>query len=210
MKSSTPKITILFFIIITLFHPSVFGGLEQERQRMGGSLKAKNHELPYIPRYCWCKVAESGAYNKEYNKWTSYFEQYGKVGEGWGHIHHYCSGLLMLNRYQRRTGDPKYLLGVAEKQFNYMITHSSKNFILMPEIYKNMGLTQKLMGNKDQAIQYLLTSIKLKRDYEPAYLELITILKSTNPQLALQIVEQGLKYSPDSEALKQMAQTLKK
>lgn len=168
--------------------------------------KAFNYELPLLPPYCKCRVGKhllnADQLRQERGKWDRIFKSKGVRGEGWIHVHHYCAGLLMLSRLQRGVGERSALLAEAESQFNYMIKNTNKEFILMPEIYLKMGMTQIELKQPIKAIECFKRAISLKKDYVPAYIQLIDLfMRSQNINEAISTAKTGLEYSPDSEQL---------
>ena len=137
------RLTIFIGIVILLFPAAGMAGAEQMLKDLGGSKAAEDHELPYLPAYCKCKAAVSGdRYRKKgcMEKWNRFFGKY-PHGGNWIHLHHYCNGLLMLNRLSRGVGKRTALLKTAEAEFNYVITQSNPKFILVPEFHLKLGIT---------------------------------------------------------------------
>jgi tetratricopeptide (TPR) repeat protein len=198
------RLTIFIGIVILFLPAAGMAGTEQLLKDLGGPQHAEAYELPYLPPYCKCKGAvniDPQTKEKLRKKWDSFFRKY-PYGENWIHLHHYCQGLLMLNRFYRGAGNPSALLKEAEAQFDYMIEHSNPKFILVPEYHLKMGITQKLMGKDGKAIEHFMKAIELKKDYVPAYMQLIDCYKDHDPENAIKTAEMGLKHSPNSEILK--------
>jgi tetratricopeptide (TPR) repeat protein len=140
-------------------------------------------------------------YKNDKKKWEAIFQ---KNGNSILHFHHYCEGLLMLSRLERGVGEPNGLLGNAEAQFKYMLTHLNPNHFMLPEVHTKMGITQKLMGRNNIAMNHFSKAVELNKRYIPAYIELINMYKMIgDSNSAVSIVRTGLKYSPDSKILKQ-------
>ncbi|MDL1968656.1 MAG: hypothetical protein LWW97_08955 [Deltaproteobacteria bacterium] len=179
-------------------------GGKEEFEALGGKKLAYDYELRYLPPYCRCRAAlNADKYKHERKKWDPIFARQGEKGKDWMHLHHYCYGLIMLNRHSRGVGKPSALLREAEAQINYVITHSNPKFILMPELHLKMGITQKLMGKDSKALQHFIQAIKLKKNYVPAYLHIISYYKEHHDlKNAIKTAKRGLKYSPKSNMLK--------
>jgi len=191
--------------IFILFCPPVsMAGLKEAIEDLGGVKRASDYELRFLPPYCRCRVAlNEDRYKNDVKKWRAIFYSKGERGKDWIHLHHYCAGLLMLSRLQRGLGKRTALLLQAENEINYVIEHSSPKFILMPEIHLKMGITQKLMGNDVKAMQHFTKAIQLKKNYVPAYAHIIDFFKEhQNYKKAIETAKRGLKYSPNSKALK--------
>lgn len=196
------RLVLTISIFILFCHADSLADVEQFLKDLGGPRRGHEYELSFLPPYC-CKISSNRARFNEWKKWVRKFESKGARGRDHVHVHHYCEGLLALNRIFRGVGKRSALLGVAESQFNYMISKCSPKFILMPEIYLKMGITQKLMGKDGEAFKHFLQATKLKRDYVSAYIHIIDFFKEhQNYKKAIETARRGLKYSPNSKLLK--------
>lgn len=199
------RLIVYLTAIIFLSPVPAMPDLKTYRESLGGSdpYVPFDYELPLLPSYCTCKLrSDDPRWRRKCYKWQDKFRAYGARGRDVVHIHHYCSGLLMLRRVQRGVGERSALLKKAERQFNYMITHSSPKFILMPEIYSKMGMTQIMLEQSIKAMEYFKRAISLKNNYVPAYLQLIDLyVRSQNINGAISTAKMGLKYSPNSKQL---------
>ncbi|MBW1793691.1 MAG: hypothetical protein JRJ38_04580 [Deltaproteobacteria bacterium] len=195
---------ILITILFLSCSPVCFADHEQYLKDNAGPDRAYERELPLLPAYCRCKAAiDRNRYKHEGKKWGRVFKSKGKRGKEWMHVHHYCFGLIALSRAQRGLGKRAHLLSRAEQEFNYMFRHSSPKFILMPEIHLKMGITQKLMGRDAKAVEHFIKATQLKRNYVAAYVHIIDFFKEhQNYKKAIETAKRGLKYSPNSKALK--------
>lgn len=189
---------IIFISILILFLPAVsMADMEQQVKHLGGPQFAEDHELPYLPAYCWCRS------KNESKKWKRIWQKLGDRGSDKIHLRHYCVGLLMLSRFNRGLGTKSVLLRTAEAEFNYVLSHSSPKFILVPEYHLKMGITQKLMGRDSKSLQHFMQATKLKKNYVPAYLHIINYYKEHHDfKNAIKTAKKGLKYSPNSKILK--------
>ena len=160
---------LIVFLMATIFLSPVpaMPDLKTYHESLGGSdpYVPFDYELPLLPFYCTCKLrSDDPRWRRKCYKWQDKFRAYGARGRDVVHIHHYCSGLLMLSRVQRGVGERSALLKKAEDQFRYMIRHSSPNFILMPEIYFKMGKTQEMLGQPIKAMEYFKRAKRLKKN----------------------------------------------
>jgi len=199
------RLSIFIGIVILLFPTAGMAGVEQRLNDLGGPVHAEVYELQHLPPYCKCKGAvniDPHTKKKMMKKWSRFFLKY-PHGENWIHLHHYCYGLIMLNRYYRGVGKRSALLREAEGQFNYVITQSNPKFILVPEFHLKMGVTQKLMGRDSKSLQHFMQATKLKKNYVSAYLHIINYYKEHHDfKNAIKTAKKGLKYSPNSKILK--------
>lgn len=195
------SILIVIVGIAVIFCPVVARTGEKEAfEALGGNFRAYDHELPYLPPYCrYCAAINKYRYKHEKEKWQRVLKSKGKPM----HLHHYCFGLIMLNRLSRGVGKRSALLKRAESQFDYVIRHSRPDFVLLPEVYLKMGVTQQLIGKDAEALKYFIKATKLKKNYVPAYIRIIDYYKGYgDAKNAIRVARLGLKYSPNSSALK--------
>ncbi len=195
----------IFIGIAILFFPAVgMADVEQYLKDNAGPDQASDHELSYLPGYCrYCAAVNRDRYKNERKKWERVWKRLGDRGRDKVHLHHYCFGLIALNRLQRGLGKRAHLLSKAEAEFNYVIIQSNPKFILVPEFHLKMGITQKLMGRDSKSLQHFMQATKLKKNYVPAYLHIINYYKEHHDfKNAIKTAKKGLKYSPNSKILK--------
>jgi tetratricopeptide (TPR) repeat protein len=156
-------------------------------------------EMARLPEYC--------PYTWAYHKGPPETQQvwYGRLGQVFAHMHHYCWGLLKAQRaerpgMERQTREALYTNAIQE--VNYVLERAPENFVLRPELLYRAG--QFAVGRDDpaQAIEFFEASIRSKADYWPAYLELSNVqLKIFRRQQAIEVLEAGLKVMPDDPRL---------
>lgn len=150
-------------------------------------------EMANLPQYCADRYK-----GRNSDQWEQ------TLGRDFGHTHHYCNALNFLNRYYRaRTlQDKKYNLNNAMTNLNYMVTHASPSYSLMPEIYASRGLTFSLMNSPGQAIEDLIKAIKLDPRQSNAFNTLANIYIGIKQRdKALEVVTEGLRHNPDAKNL---------
>ena len=161
-------------------------------------------DFSMLPKYCYARMRGTEA---ESAIWENRFGRKSYI-----HLHHYCSGLDYLNK-ANLTVDKKARtinLTKAIKQFNYIGQHAPTTFSLMPENYYNLGKAKKLMKDISGALESFQRSIKLNKKYTRAYAAISDIyVDSGNKVEALKIIQQGLKVTPKSKALKRRLNELK-
>lgn len=166
-------------------------------------------EMNLLPRYCRDTqvFAEGDARTNPKGKyWISL------MGNTFGAMHHYCWGLINMNR-SRRAGVPeserKQQWDSARGDFLYVIKHSTPDFILLPEIYTRVGEVELLRKNPGAANEAFAKARVLKPDYWPAYSHWAEFLMSIGRRHeALKIVASGLAYSPDAKVLREQFRLL--
>jgi tetratricopeptide (TPR) repeat protein len=160
-------------------------------------------EIAMLPAYCDAKVGRQMP--DAVNYWR---DQMGH--ENWIHMHHYCAGLIELNRYYRSsTGRKKANLGSAVNEFSGMLKGWSPEFYLRPEAHLNRGRALKFMGNLGQALGDFLKALELNPRLAPATLELADLYKKTGKNNeALAVLKKGLEHSPSTKSLRRRYQEL--
>ena len=163
-------------------------------------------ETAMLPPYCAPRMADdySSATAKE---WIDRFTM-----ENYVHMHHYCLGLMELNRAygkgrSRGAGD----LASSIQNIDYVIKGTAPDFFLQPEFHLNKGKALAFMGRSELAALEFQQAIQLKPDYAAPYAALSDYYRDKGAkQKARETVEQGLEKIPDSKALKRRQVELSK
>ena len=163
-------------------------------------------EAAMLPPYCAPRMADdySSASAKE---WIDRFTM-----ENYVHMHHYCIGLMELNRAygkgrSRGAGD----VASSIQNIDYVIKGTAPDFILQPEFHLNKGKALAFMGRSELAALEYQQAIQLKPDYAAPYAALSDFYRDKGAkQKARETVEQGLEKIPDSKALKRRQVELSK
>ena len=122
-------------------------------------------------------------------------------------LQHYCDGLKAMVRVDRNLTESKYWLGVAVKTFQHQVQdweHRGLSCALRPELYTKLGesLLRQNKASASLAVMNFNKTLELKKDYLPAYYALSdAYLNLGKKKEALGVVEEGLKYMPDSKGL---------
>ena len=163
-------------------------------------------EVAMLPAYCAPRMADdySSASAKE---WIDRFTM-----ENYVHMHHYCIGLMELNRAygkgrSRGAGD----VASSIQNIDYVIKGTAPDFVLQPEFHLTKGKALAFMGRSELAALEFQQAIQLKPDYGAAYAALSDFYAEKGAkQKARETVEQGLEKIPDSKALKRRKAELSK
>lgn len=160
-------------------------------------------EMAMLPPYCDAKMGSRNPESASY--WRN---QMGH--DNWLHIHHYCGGLLELNRYYRSsTGLKTPNLRNAVNQFNGMLNAFTPDFYLRPEVHLNRGRVLKFMGKEGEAIHDFQKALELDARLAPARIELANLyVKSGKKEQALDVLKKGLELSPSTKNLRRRYQEL--
>lgn len=166
----------------------------------GGAQAADNttqQEIAMLPAYCDAKIGRQNPVDVE--RWRAQMNH-----ENWIHMHHYCSGLIELNRYYRAArGKQQPNLGNAVNEFTGMINGWRPGFYLIPEAYLNRGRAYRLMRHDGRALADFIKALELDPGLTQASVELSDVYKAAGKkQEALDVLKRALERKPDSKVLK--------
>lgn len=126
-------------------------------------------------------------------------------GEAFWHFHHYCYAMLWLLRADSHTNsavERRGFLAGALDDLDYVLKYLPPDYFLMPEMLTMRGRILFRQGNVTTATVEFKKAIEQKRDYWRAYYELARCHEALGSRsAALDVVREGLTYSPDSKAL---------
>jgi tetratricopeptide (TPR) repeat protein len=171
-------------------------------------------EVATLPRYCMYTQAfrervQGGADTTQIAYWSSIMGP-----EVFNAMHHYCWGLMKLNRALYLARDEtarKFYFGAAIPEFDYVLERSPESFVLRPEILTKKGQALILSGRVGPGVSELERAIALKPDYWPPYVQLSNYYKRTGDMgKARSSLEQALVHSPDVRTLKELLADLDK
>lgn len=157
-------------------------------------------EVASLPDYCQVKL-RSNPSGSEYKTWESI------LGHDFVHVHHFCQGLNLVNRYYRSSidYDRKFYLRNSLTEFGYLITHAAPSFSLMPEAYMNRGGAQFKLGNSSEAMADIQKAIGLNPRLPKAYTLLAEFFMGMKRQdKALGTITEGLRNVPGSKMLQRL------
>ena len=160
-----------------------------------------------LPKHCQAKFVEMARLRKlegmtlDHRRYDTSIEKV--IGHPWGHMHHYCPGLVELIRLKdyklaglsksQRAKKLEYVLGEFRYQLNKS-QWSKRNRWFQAEVLKNMGHVYRLMNNNQRARTHYEDAINADPSYLPSYWELAQLYEGTgHPDLAMSILESGLK-----------------
>lgn len=189
----------LFILAFTLqFQSFTANALEQ--------FAVTESELALMPAYCQAKQG------KDRNNRTINDHFRGIYGDqNWLNQHHYCDALKFIIRANRSLGNKaelRYNLEQAQHGIEHMLaSEQTPDWILRPEAHVNLGKISLRMirlgkGSEGKAVQNFQQAILIQPNYEPAYSALSDFFADKGlKQKALDVIEEGLKHSPDSKSL---------
>lgn len=122
------------------------------------------------------------------------------------HMHHYCDGLRFLDRAYASMGDKenmKYNLNRSVGNFDYVLSHTEENYAMRGEVHVNKARALKLMGKRAEAVAEFHKALRYELDSPVVYQALADHYQETgDKKMALEMVTEGLKRTPDSKGLK--------
>ena len=163
-------------------------------------------EVARLPRYCIYtqdfRAKVPGGNNQQH---IDYW--YSTMGQTFHAMHHYCWGLMKVNRalYLSRDANTRnfYLID-SVNEFNYVLNHAPDDFVLLPEILTKKGQSLILAGRGALGVVELERAISLKPDYWPPYLHLSDYYRGVgNKAKAREVLQAALEKSPDVKTLQQ-------
>ncbi len=160
-------------------------------------------EITTLPAYCDAKMGKQTPASVDY--WRA------QIGaENWIHMHHYCGGLIELNRYYRSsTGRKKANLRNAVNEFSGMLNAWTPGFYLRPEAHLNRGKALKFMGRNGEALSDFLKALELNPKLASASVELADFyVKQGKKEQALAVLKKGLEQAPATKSLRRRYQEL--
>jgi hypothetical protein len=122
----------------------------------------------------------------------------------WG-LHHYCWGLIRVNRASHAGVNPqmrRYLYESAINDYRYVLENSQPNFVLLPEIYLRIGEASTELQAYASALDAFQRSREAKPDYWPAYVRAAAVLTRLGKNAdAAALLQEGLTRVPNEPAL---------
>lgn len=162
-------------------------------------------EMARVPKYCQYTLVFRDAHPNVPNKMEMFNAWKAQVGESFVHMHHYCAGLIKMDRGMFRARDRQsrtFWLQDAIVEYDYVIDRVPEDYVLLPEIVTKKGEALVQLERPAVAIFNFERAIELKKDYWPAYAQLSDVyLKQGDIKKARELLESGLAASPDAPGL---------
>ena len=160
-------------------------------------------ELALTPAYCQDVQTMNGWSKTRPSPRTAHW--IGLMGDSFWTMHHQCWALIRNRRAMAPGVAPiirKGMLQHSISDFEFVIHNSSADFVLLPEIYTQLGENHLLLGNTGAAYDAFARARAIKPDYWPPYVRWADVLiKSKRPAEAKELIAEGLRYSPGAKAL---------
>lgn len=162
-------------------------------------------EIAMLPPYC---IDTEGFMHGPENSPTQSpraHEWVSRMGRSFWTMHHYCWGLVNLNRLRfgrTDTNNKRYFAKQIVDEFTFVLQRSSPDFILLPEIWTRIGEASLLAGDIGAAMDAYAKARSLRPDYAPAYAQWAEFQMNNGRRSdAKTLVEEGLQHIPDSKPL---------
>jgi tetratricopeptide (TPR) repeat protein len=155
-------------------------------------------EKVQLPEYCRHTQSyfEDG---REYQRWID------RLGFGFSAMHHYCWGIIKAYRATTVAAQTQFrnaLLADAIREIEFVAPRIPEDFLLRPEVLLRGGQWSALLEDYARALDYFESSIKVKPDYWPPYLEIANVnLAIRRRQHAIDALRRGLDQVPQQPAL---------
>lgn len=162
-------------------------------------------EVARLPVYCkytqlFRSAVPGGNDEAQISYWSS------TLGKPFQALHHYCWGLMKLNRalFLARDNQARmFYFRDAINEFDYVLERAPEDFILLPEILTKKGQALIRLGRGPLAVPILEKAVELKPDYWPAYVQLSEHYQASGQiGLAREALQRALAQSPDVDSLK--------
>lgn len=125
--------------------------------------------------------------------------------DNWQHMHHYCDCVRFTDRALATMGnkyDFKYNLQIAIGGCDYVLSHTTPDFNMRPEVLVTKGKALRLFNKDAEAAVAFTTALQMNPNYAPAYYNLAALYdRQGNKKMALEVVTNGLKRVSGSKAL---------
>jgi len=169
-----------------------------------GLYEISRAELAALPEYCLdSEVGDS--YKQHGPRWNYWV---GRMGPQFNAIHHYCYGMVLLQRAHSLPARDQTRVRTAKqaiREFDYLLRSSARNFPLLPEMLTRRGDAAVVAEDWGLAYDSFSEAWTVKPDYWPPYLAWGNALaKVGNKKDALSTVRGGLAQVPNAEPLRRL------
>jgi tetratricopeptide (TPR) repeat protein len=153
-------------------------------------------EIAMLPAYCDAKIGSQNPAAVE--QWIKQLKR-----ENWDHMHHYCGGLVELNRYYRGNAAQRAkTLRDAMWEFDYVLKNTQPDFYLRADMHYNRGKVWRLLENDGKALGDFQKAIELSPGMPSATIELADLYKKLGKkEPALAALKMALKQFPTNKGL---------
>jgi tetratricopeptide (TPR) repeat protein len=160
------------------------------------------HMLPLYCRYTQDFINRFAGVDRtaEQERWKKL------MGPTFIHMHHYCYGLMNVNRaafLATDTRDRQFNLDNSLLEFEYVIERANLDFPLLPEILTKKGESLLKLSRPGEAMIEFERAVKIKPNYESAYVAASDYYKEARQfAKAREWLEKGISAAPNGVTLK--------
>lgn len=195
------------YIIASLFSTTAIAQIYSSKQITA-------NEMSLLPNYCQYTQGSKYGFTASGNNHPQAVAWNNTIGPGFLHLHHYCWGLVEIQRAARRSTTAHHktvLLNSAISNFWYVINNSPEDLILLPEIYNWIGKTELQLKRPEKADAAFTKAIIIKPDYWPPYYYWAEHLNSIKREKdALEVVRTGISSAPNTPQLADLMKRIEK
>jgi hypothetical protein len=127
------------------------------------------------------------------------------LGKAFWALHHYCWGLIHVNRASQAGISPqirRFHYETAINDYRYVVENAQPGFVLLPEVYLRIGEASVELQDYASAMEAFQRSREAKPDYWPPYVRGAAVLTRLGKNAdAAALLEQGLARMPSEPAL---------
>lgn len=156
-------------------------------------------ELALLPPWC-AYTQQSWGSQTEPKAYAEYLRRY---GPGWAHMHHYCYGLVSVNRLQRLAtpkGVQPSVINIAKSEINYVLERTEKSFPFRAEILLNLvrlQIREGSLGNAEATARALVSDWPAFADGHAVLAEVL--LRAGRKSAAEEVLRAGEELVSDKE-----------
>lgn len=186
----------------------IFTGLLINTSQCYAEYPKTEHDFALLPPYCKAKFTPGSPAESLWARRLDKNIKDGRLG-GFGHLHHYCSALHSINIAQQMIPSDEGKKKIQRRFYEtatggigYMEENADPRFILWPQIYTTKAVALFALDRPSEAVNYLEKAIEKNKKFSKAYSMLADYWsKNGNKKSAIEILDEGLKYSPNSKIL---------
>jgi tetratricopeptide (TPR) repeat protein len=166
-----------------------------------------------LPKFCiytqyFRDRVEGGNDQREISRW------YGAMGPHFHSMHHYCFGLMKINRALILAKDQRtrqFYLSDAVSEFDFVLRGAPDEFVMLPEVLMKKGETLLRIGQVAAGLEALEKAIAIRPEFWPPYARISDHhVANGNLAKAREVLEAALSIAPDAPGLKSRLASLEK
>ena len=162
-------------------------------------------EIAMLPAYCIDTEAFMHGPKNSPTQSPRAPEWEAKMGYSFWAMHHYCWGLVNLNRLRfgrAETNNKRFFAQQIANEYLYVVQNSTADFVMLPEIWARVGEALLLAGDIGGAMDAYAKARSIKPDYAPAYVQWAEFqMNNGRREEARALVDAGLTHLPESKPL---------